>query len=290
MKTINIKTIRIDGGTQSRVEINNELVQEYAQAIDDGAKFPPVVIFNDGVDNWLADGFHRFHAHGMASKTSILADIRTGSKDDALWYSVSDECNGAHGQRLSNADKRKKVLTALEHPKSANLSDNAIAKHVGVSVPFVGTMRSSLLTVNSDKEETERTYTTKHGTKAFMKTGNIGKKPVDEEPSKPVLAIVPDIPVIALEDEYTPLDEAHDQIQELRSMLAVANMGDVALEDKDQATTLLAELRSRIKTLEATLKAVTISRDTYMNENAELRRQITRQRREIDRALGSKTA
>ena len=37
MKTINIKTIRIDGGTQSRVEINNEIVTDYAEAIKAGA-------------------------------------------------------------------------------------------------------------------------------------------------------------------------------------------------------------------------------------------------------------
>lgn len=75
MKTINIKTIRTDGGTQSRVEINNEIVTEYAEAIKAGAEFPAVVVFNDGVDNWLADGFHRFHAHNQAGKTSISADM-----------------------------------------------------------------------------------------------------------------------------------------------------------------------------------------------------------------------
>ncbi len=59
MKSINIKSIRVDGGTQSRVEINNDIVSEYAALIKDGAEFPPVVVFNDGADNWLADGFHR---------------------------------------------------------------------------------------------------------------------------------------------------------------------------------------------------------------------------------------
>ena len=66
MKTINIKTIRIDGGTQSRVEINNEIVAEYAALIKAGAEFPPVIVFYDGVDTWLADGFHRFHAHNVS--------------------------------------------------------------------------------------------------------------------------------------------------------------------------------------------------------------------------------
>ena len=90
--------------------------------------------------------------------------------------------------------------------------------------------------------------------------------------------------------EYTELDAAHDQISGLQDALAVATMGDVSDEDKTQAATLMSELRARIKTLEATLKAVTLSRDTYMNENAELRKQITRQRKEIDKVTGRKTA
>ena len=90
--------------------------------------------------------------------------------------------------------------------------------------------------------------------------------------------------------EYTELDAAHDQISGLQDALAVATMGDISDEDKAQAATLIAELRARIKTLEATLKAVTTSRDTYMNENAELRKQITRQRKEIDKLAGTRTA
>lgn len=48
-------------------------------------------------------------------------------------------------------------------------SDRAIAKHVGVSHPFVAAERRSLVTVTSE-ESAERTYTTKHGTQATMDT------------------------------------------------------------------------------------------------------------------------
>lgn len=97
-------------------------------------------------------------------------------------------------------------------------------------------------------------------------------------------------PVIALEPEYTPLDAANDQIAGLQDQLAATIIGGASDDDKENAQTLLTDLRQRIKTLEATLKAVTLSRDTYMNENAELRKQITRQRKEIDKATGKRTA
>lgn len=42
---LDVKTIRIDGGTQSRTSINTEAVSEYATALMDGAIMPPVVAF-----------------------------------------------------------------------------------------------------------------------------------------------------------------------------------------------------------------------------------------------------
>jgi len=104
---------------------------------------------------------------------------------------------------------------------------------------------------------------------------------------KPALTVVPAIPP---EDVYTPLDAANDQIEELQAMLAVANLGTVAPEDKDQAKNLIAELRAEIKKLTAMNKALTVSRDSFQNKAAELQKQVNRQRREIDRATGLKTA
>lgn len=59
---------------------------------------------------------------------------------------------------------------------------------------------------------------------------------------------------------------------------------------KGQASTLIEGLRCRIKMLEAMLKAVRTSRDTMQAANAQLRIQIDRQRREIDKATGRRTA
>lgn len=74
-------------------------------------------------------------------------------------------------------------------------------------------------------------------------------------------------------DAYSELDAAHDQISELQSMLAVANMGEVSPEDKDQAKTLIADLQEENRKLRANLKAVTTSRDSLMNELAMVKRQ-----------------
>lgn len=293
MKSINIKSIRVDGGTQSRVEINNDIVSEYAALIKDGAEFPPVVVFNDGADNWLADGFHRFHAHNNAGKASIAADVRTGTARDAVLFSLG--ANSDHGIQRTAADKRKAVTTMLQDQEWGDWSDNAIARACHVSHPFVGTVRRLLdagnpnLTCNVSSEK-GRKYKTKHGTTATMKTGDIGKK---AEPAKPV-EVKPATKEYAPDggpvEEYTDLDAAHSQIQDLQSELVVLRMSSKDTDEQRQAAELIAELRKQIKTLEINLKAVTRSRDQLQNENAELRKQITRQRKEIDRATGRKTA
>lgn len=295
MKTINIKTIRIDGGTQSRVEINNEIVTEYADAIKSGAEFPEVVVFNDGVDNWLADGFHRFHAHNQAGKTSIAADVRQGTLRDAKLFSFG--ANGTHGQRPSNADRRKSVLEMLNDSEWSKWSDSQIAKTCDVHHSTVAVHRKSLAESASDKSA-ERTYKTKKGTTATMQTGGIGKKkagsdsatPAKNEPAQAQTKPAVSEPVAAPAEEYTELDAARDQIEGLQDALAVANIGSADPEEAAQAKTLIAELRAHIKTLEATLKAVKTSRDGFQNQVAELQSQINRQRREIDKLAGTRTA
>lgn len=289
MKTINIKTIRIDGGTQSRVEINNEIVTEYAEAIKAGSEFPAVVVFNDGVDNWLADGFHRFHAHNQAGKTSILADVRQGTNRNAILYSLG--ANGTHGLHRTNADKRKAVATMLNDFEWAAWSSNAIAKACGVSHTFVDSLRASpaILQPLQDKAPTTRTVE-RNGKTYEQNTTNIGKAAVADSaaPAKPapVAANAPQIAAhpLALVEEYTELDAAQDQIHELQSMLAVANLGDIAPEDKEQAKNLIAELQEENRKLRANLKAVTTSRDTLMNELALVKRQCVSLQAKIKKA------
>lgn len=88
--------------------------------------------------------------------------------------------------------------------------------------------------------------------------------------------------------DYSELDAAYDQISELQAELVVARMGDIPEEQKQQAIELLAGKDAHIKTIEATLKAVTLSRDSLMEERAQMMRQMKAQRAEIERLKASK--
>lgn len=144
---VRIATIRTDGGTQSRAGLNEATVDEYAEAIEAGAKFPPMVVFYDGEHNWLADGFHRHAGYVKAGVEMVGADVRQGTVRDAILYSVG--ANATHGLPRTNADKRRAVETLLRDEEWSARSDNWIAKQCCVSQPFVGKLRSQLITVIS---------------------------------------------------------------------------------------------------------------------------------------------
>ena len=48
MKKLNLLNIRTDGGTQPRLELDQNLVKEYAEVMREGVVFPPVEVFHDG--------------------------------------------------------------------------------------------------------------------------------------------------------------------------------------------------------------------------------------------------
>ncbi len=168
--TIEVELLRLDGGTQPRAALNFLTIEEYAQAMLGGVQFPPVTVFYDGTDYWLADGFHRVRAAEQAGLAEIAADIRQGTRRDAVLYSVG--ANAAHGMRRTNKDKRRAVLTLLNDEEWAGWADREIARRCAVSNNFVSDLRRSLSLNDSEA----RTYTTRHGTTATMHTANIGAR------------------------------------------------------------------------------------------------------------------
>lgn len=300
-KQISLRDIRIDGGTQSRVELNNTTVEEYSEAMADGVQFPPVVVFFDGASHWLADGFHRYFGADQAGLEEIAADVRNGTQQDAQLFSFS--VNADHGLRRSNADKRKSVTGALKHPVSSKWSDNQIAKHCGVHHSTVGDVRRSLADSASDKPA-ERTYTTKHGTTAVMNTTNVGKakskpEPLPEATVKPQPAAPAPAPAPAAaiakpihkkeapepqqqeEDEYTELDALADQVRDLQA--EVARLKLLVPAEADEGNDMLKEMQHEMATLRQANKAITIARDRFQAENAELKRQCVWLKKQLDK-------
>lgn len=172
MTTIPLSQIRRDGGTQTRALLNYQTTQEYIGAMLEGAIFPPIVVFYDGTDYWLADGFHRVEAARQAGITELAATVATGTQRDAVLHAAG--ANSTHGLQRTIADKRRAVELLLRDSEWGQWSDREIAKRCHVSHTFVASMRP-----HSGNVATERLYThPKSGETAVFKPHS---KQIEEE-------------------------------------------------------------------------------------------------------------
>ena len=136
-KKIKLSEIVTDAGTQVRAGLNEATVADYAEALADGAKFPPAIVFHDGSRYIAADGFHRIHAAVRNGATQIECDVRKGNKSDALKFALG--CNVHHGLRRTNADKRHAVELAVK--EFGKFSDSTLAEICAVNRELVAEVR-----------------------------------------------------------------------------------------------------------------------------------------------------
>lgn len=137
-----LSLIREDGGTQARAELRQETISAYAERLRTGQPLPPVVVFYDGKDYWLADGFHRVTAADEAKLHEIDADVRQGTQRDAILYSFG--ANASHGLPRSNEDKRRVVEKMLADPEWGTWTQARIAETCVVSREFVSRVLSEM--------------------------------------------------------------------------------------------------------------------------------------------------
>ena len=217
--TLSVSAIRTDGGTQPRSTILRDVVEEYAAAMADGAKFHAITVFYDGAEYWLADGFHRMAATETAGSLTINCDVRQGTRRDAVLHSVG--ANAAHGMRRTNDDKRRAVRVMLEDVAPEchgghvcrdgrhwsqqcwqTWADREIARRCGVGADMVGSLRP-VDTVANRQYETRTFVHPKTGQPTQMRTANIGSNPPPRpRPDAPVFDSTPSGTAI----NWTPTD------------------------------------------------------------------------------------
>ncbi len=171
---IKLTLLTIDVNLQQRVEINNSVVDDYANAYSEGTELPPITVWREegkreeGIGNsdnnqlfdshhselttvhcplptaryYLVDGFHRVEAAKQAGITELPFIEKSGTYREALLFSLS--VNSTHGLRRSNADKRKAVMTLLQDSEWSQWSDRVIAKQCKVSHTFVAKLRNQV--------------------------------------------------------------------------------------------------------------------------------------------------
>jgi len=138
MKTENLSLdlLRIDGDTQSRLAINEDAVGDYCELIQDAGgqwPFPPLDVFFDGSEYFVADGFHRKLGAVRAKRSSVPCNVHEGTATDARIFGMT--ANDRNGLRMTRADKRACVCWFLDN--GGKMKQQEIAEKAGVSARWV---------------------------------------------------------------------------------------------------------------------------------------------------------
>ena len=276
MKKIKIDAIRIDGGTQCRLVIDQPTVYSYLESMKEGDEFPLMETVFDGSTYWLTDGFHRYHAFKLLGIKEIEVKYKPGTLQDAQIEAL--KANGKHGKPLTNEDKRNKVEMALKIEGFDKKSDYEIAKICQVSHTFVASIRDPAKK-KKQAENVEKHFKAKieenssltHSGKPLDKPENtnlISKgKPLDEP--DPYAGSVPD------EDEIRASELAFEADQEVLYKL---------LESDDALATAHAEIK-RLNHLNSQLE---IQVRGLMNQSNVQIKMIKQLQKENDKLKGKK--
>ena len=187
-KTLKLDQIRIDGGTQPRVAIDERVVAEYADLYASGVNLPPVTVFFDGATYWLADGFHRYWANKQIDCDYVFADVHQGTQRDAQWYSFG--ANSEHGLRRTRDDVAIILRKVFSDEQWSQKSDYEVAEHTGVPRSTVQRHKERYLAQVGQMDSGAREVT-RNGHTFKMNTANIGHNQRSRQRFKPKPGLSP---------------------------------------------------------------------------------------------------
>lgn len=155
---LTLAQIRRDGGTQARAGNNETVLEEYTAAMREerwtwhaGNR---LIVFHDGTDYWLGDGFHRAESASRAGLPSVPCEVRQGNRREAVLFACG--ANDSHGLRRTRDDVRRAIEILLRDEEWGQWSSREIGRRVGCSDVTVSTVRRELESTAQIKQLTER--------------------------------------------------------------------------------------------------------------------------------------
>jgi hypothetical protein len=130
-RLVSIDAIRVEVAAKVRLKRNPKVIERYANAMGKKDVFPPVVLYFDGMTNWLADGLHRLEAAKQIGRPEVEAEVREGTERDALMWAMS--ANPNHGLRMRLEDKKRAACLLLNDPEWSQWNNSEISRQCGLS-------------------------------------------------------------------------------------------------------------------------------------------------------------
>lgn len=253
MAKVKISEIKIDGGTQGRDVIDQEVVQNYVECMRAGDKFPSLTTVYDGTCYWLVDGFHRYFAAMQMGLKEVGVEFTTGTQLDAQVLSFG--VNATHGLRRSAATKRKVVEMALQHILTKTMINAEIAKICAVSSSFVASVRSP--EAKQKQDEAKKRHIVKKAEEfsgEASQTSQTSETGPDEDELKAHdIAMQADLEAMhKLLESSDALTTAHEEIKKLNYLngqLEIRLQG--LMNERNEAVKMVKKLQKELDALKA---------------------------------------
>lgn len=239
----------------------------------------PITLF----EGMVIDGWHRYSACadlGIHCPSKLLGDVDpvdfVKSQNDARRHITASQkalaITSIYAWKPAHREKKSVPGTNLSK------STAELAAIAGVSESYIE--KAKAVQANATPE-----------VKAAVKAGtmSVKKAAATTKPAKQKPAVAPESDPEPINEDKEAIAILSEENDRLNDRLAVAAM-DATEEERAAAESTIDELRKENKTLRALNKQLTISRDGFQNQVAEMQKQINRQRREIDKLAGTKTA
>jgi ParB-like chromosome segregation protein Spo0J len=226
IKSIALDHITRDRRLQMRVVCDSDYIEQLKdalielQAVGDELDGQLPIVYQEGGNNWLADGYQRWQAHEKAGIKKMKCLVRAGTFRDAQRFALS--ANAKHGERRTNADKRRAVEAALLDEEWGKLSDRAIAQLCGLDSSLVMRMRKEIQPAESQPLVRIGIDGKPHDIKPKAKQSEKPQPasiPESDDPAKQVLGLQPDAKDAAIRDHLAkyPYDVESDVARTLET-------------------------------------------------------------------------
>lgn len=242
----------------------------------------PITVF----EGMVIDGWHRYSAAtelGMDCPLVELADV------DPRDFVLAQNKARRHitASALALATTAVYQWRAVGNPSFAKLdTEYPIAKTTAELAAIAGVSEPTIKQAKAvqTKAAPEVVEAVKRGEIGLPKAAAIAKLPKEEQAAaiaKPIHKKEAPEPQQQEEDEYTELDALADQVRDLQA--EVARLKLLVPAEADEGNDMLKEMQHEMATLRQANKAITIARDRFQAENAELKRQCVWLKKQLDK-------
>lgn len=236
----------------------------------------PVMVY----EGMVLDGWHRYRA---CTQLGIEPQKFTFGGLDPVGFVLS---HNLHRRHLTPSQRAAAVVACSDwHPanvKKSRVEPSSTHAQTNAEMARAAQVTPRLITEAKAAHKAGLTEAVKEGALTVKEAAAVARgKPAKQAKQEP--AAQPETSSDDLAEAHHTITELAQENEQLRDRMAVESLMD-SEEAKTQTADTIRELRALVKTLEAEVDALKVSRDTYMREATEAKKSAVYWRKQAEKA------